>query len=168
MGDPDDGDEDQVIPDHVDHAVVSDAKPHRSLWVPGQRPSPGPATIQAKLGHRSEDTTGDGLVELSQFPKCLTSPFDLVTHRSGDAVLGQHLTVGNTLLRTREGRVGSTSPLTAQQSSLWAALVDDVGATDVEHFSDLDVEVRDYVAGVTDADLDDRGEVCRVVSARRG
>lgn len=55
-----------------------------------------------------------------------------------------------------------------RDDNLWVALVDGVGATDVEHFSDLDVEVRDYVAGVTDADLDDRGEVCRVVSARRG
>ncbi len=103
VSDPDDGDEDHVISDHVDHTVVADAKPHRSLWIPGQRPRPGPTRIQAKLGHRSEDTTGDGLVELSQFPKCWTSPFDLVTHRSGDAVLGQHLTVGNPLLRARQG-----------------------------------------------------------------
>jgi hypothetical protein len=42
-----------------------------------------------------------------------------------------------------------------REDNLWVALVDDVGATDVEHFSDLDVEVRDYIAGMTDADPDD-------------
>ncbi|MGH3688214.1 MAG: MerR [Pseudonocardiaceae bacterium] len=42
-----------------------------------------------------------------------------------------------------------------RDDNLWVALIDDVGATDVEHFSDLDVEVRDYIAGMTDADLDD-------------
>jgi len=35
------------------------------------------------------------------------------------------------------------------------ALVDDIGATDVEHFPELEVEVRDYIAGMTDADPDD-------------
>ncbi len=42
-----------------------------------------------------------------------------------------------------------------RDDSLWVALVDGVGATDVEHFSDLDIEVRDYIAGMTDADPDD-------------
>jgi hypothetical protein len=42
-----------------------------------------------------------------------------------------------------------------RDDNLWVALIDDVGATDVEHFSDLDVEVRDYIAGMTDADLED-------------
>jgi hypothetical protein len=44
-----------------------------------------------------------------------------------------------------------------RDDNLWVALVDGVGATDVEHFSDLDVEVRDYVAGMTDAEPDDFG-----------
>ena len=34
VGDPDDGDNDKVVLDYVDHAVVSDAEPHRSRWVP--------------------------------------------------------------------------------------------------------------------------------------
>lgn len=42
-----------------------------------------------------------------------------------------------------------------RDDNLWVALVDGVGATDVEHFSDLEVEVRDYVAGMTDADPND-------------
>jgi hypothetical protein len=42
-----------------------------------------------------------------------------------------------------------------RDDNLWVALVDGVGATDVEHFSDLDGEVRDYVAGMTDAEPDD-------------
>jgi hypothetical protein len=44
-----------------------------------------------------------------------------------------------------------------RDDNLWVALVDGVGATDVEHFSDLDVEVRDYVVGMTDAEPDDFG-----------
>ena len=44
-----------------------------------------------------------------------------------------------------------------RDDNLWIAVVDGVGATDVEHFSDLDVEVRDYVAGMTDAEPDDFG-----------
>jgi hypothetical protein len=42
-----------------------------------------------------------------------------------------------------------------RDDNLWVALVDGVGATDVEQFSDLDGEVRDYVAGMTDAEPDD-------------
>ena len=45
----------------------------------------------------------------------------------------------------------------ARDDNLWVALVDGVGATDVEHFSDLDVEVRDYIVGMTDAEPDDFG-----------
>jgi hypothetical protein len=44
-----------------------------------------------------------------------------------------------------------------RDGTLWAAVVDGlpshfVGATDVERFADLDLEVRDLVAGLTDAD----------------
>jgi hypothetical protein len=44
-----------------------------------------------------------------------------------------------------------------RDGTLWAAVVDGlpshvVGATDVEHFADLDIDVRDLVAGLTDAD----------------
>ncbi|PZS38287.1 MAG: MerR [Pseudonocardiales bacterium] len=42
-----------------------------------------------------------------------------------------------------------------REDNLWVALVDDIGATDVEHFPELDVEVRDYIAGMTDTDPDD-------------
>lgn len=42
-----------------------------------------------------------------------------------------------------------------REDNLWVAAVDGVGATDVEHFADLDVEVRDYIAGMIDADPDD-------------
>jgi hypothetical protein len=43
-----------------------------------------------------------------------------------------------------------------RDGSLWAAVVVGlpthvVGATDVEHFADLDTEVRDLIAGLTDA-----------------
>lgn len=41
-----------------------------------------------------------------------------------------------------------------RDDNLWVAAVNGVGATDVEHFSDLDVEVRDYIAGMTDAESD--------------
>lgn len=42
-----------------------------------------------------------------------------------------------------------------RDANLWAAQIDGlppgcVGATDVEHFADLDVDVRDLVAGLTD------------------
>ncbi|MGH3526575.1 MAG: MerR [Pseudonocardiaceae bacterium] len=42
-----------------------------------------------------------------------------------------------------------------REDNLWVALTDNVGATDVEHFPELDVEVRDYIAGMTDADPGD-------------
>jgi hypothetical protein len=42
-----------------------------------------------------------------------------------------------------------------REDNLWVAFVDNVGATDVEHFPDLDVELRDYIAGMTDADPGD-------------
>ncbi|MGH3779069.1 MAG: MerR [Pseudonocardiaceae bacterium] len=42
-----------------------------------------------------------------------------------------------------------------RENNLWVALVDEIGATDVEHFPELDVEVRDYIAGMTDTDPDD-------------
>lgn len=42
-----------------------------------------------------------------------------------------------------------------REDNLWVAEIPGVGATDVEHFADLDLEVRDYVAGMTDADPDE-------------
>jgi DNA-directed RNA polymerase specialized sigma24 family protein len=41
-----------------------------------------------------------------------------------------------------------------REDGLWVAVVDGLagGATDVEHFDELDTEVRDLVAGLTDAD----------------
>ncbi|MGH3319347.1 MAG: hypothetical protein ACRDN9_04045 [Streptosporangiaceae bacterium] len=47
-----------------------------------------------------------------------------------------------------------------REDGLWVAVIDGlpphtVGATDVERFADLDVEVRDLVAGLTDTDPDD-------------
>jgi hypothetical protein len=42
-----------------------------------------------------------------------------------------------------------------REDNLWVAHADNVGATDVEHFQKLDVEVRDYIAGMTDADPSD-------------
>jgi hypothetical protein len=42
-----------------------------------------------------------------------------------------------------------------REDNLWVAHADNVGATDVEHFKDLEVEVRDYIAGMTDADPSD-------------
>lgn len=49
-----------------------------------------------------------------------------------------------------------------RDGSLWAAVVGGlpprvIGATDVEHFADLDTEVRDLVAGLTDAAPDSFG-----------
>jgi DNA-directed RNA polymerase specialized sigma subunit len=47
-----------------------------------------------------------------------------------------------------------------RDSDVWAAVVDDlpphvIGATDVEHFAELEPEVRDLVAALTDSDLYD-------------
>lgn len=44
-----------------------------------------------------------------------------------------------------------------REDNLWVAVVSGLlpAATDVEHFSDLDTEVRDLIAGLTDADPDD-------------
>lgn len=39
-----------------------------------------------------------------------------------------------------------------REEELWVADIEDVGATDMLRFSDLDVEVRDYISGMTDAD----------------
>jgi hypothetical protein len=50
-----------------------------------------------------------------------------------------------------------TYPVTvSREDNLWVAVVDGVpaGATDVERFGDLDVEVRDLVAGLTDSEPD--------------
>lgn len=49
--------------------------------------------------------------------------------------------------------------IVTREDNLWVADVQGlpphlVGATDVEHFADLDVEVRDLVAGLTDTDPD--------------
>lgn len=41
-----------------------------------------------------------------------------------------------------------------REEDLWVADVRDLGVTDMFRFADLDVEVRDYVAGMTDADPD--------------
>jgi hypothetical protein len=46
-----------------------------------------------------------------------------------------------------------------REDQLWTATVDglpptSIGVTDVEHFADLDTEVRDLIAGLTDADPD--------------
>ncbi|CAM04992.1 hypothetical protein A8924_6150 [Saccharopolyspora erythraea NRRL 2338] len=38
-----------------------------------------------------------------------------------------------------------------RDDDLWVAVIDGVGATDVEDFADLDLEVRDYIAGMIDA-----------------
>lgn len=47
-----------------------------------------------------------------------------------------------------------------RDDNLWVATVHDlpphlIGVTDVENFTDLDVEVRDLIAGLTDTDPDD-------------
>jgi hypothetical protein len=47
-----------------------------------------------------------------------------------------------------------------REDQLWTAAIDGlpqhvVGVTDVEHFGDLEVEVRDLVAGLTDAEPDE-------------
>lgn len=41
-----------------------------------------------------------------------------------------------------------------REEELWVADIEHVGVTDMLHFADLDVEVRDYVSGMTDADPD--------------
>lgn len=46
-----------------------------------------------------------------------------------------------------------------REDQLWTARVDGlpptaIGVTDVEHFADLDTEVRDLIAGLTDTDPD--------------
>ena len=45
--------------------------------------------------------------------------------------------------------------MVTREDNMWVAVVEHVGATDAEHFADLDVEVRDYIAGMTDTDADD-------------
>jgi len=53
-----------------------------------------------------------------------------------------------------------TYPVTVtRDENLWAAVVHDlpkgiIGATDTEHFADLETEVRDLIAGLIDADPD--------------
>lgn len=42
-----------------------------------------------------------------------------------------------------------------REDNLWVADTHDLQVTDVEHFDDLNVEVRDLIAGLTDADPDD-------------
>lgn len=44
-----------------------------------------------------------------------------------------------------------------REDGLWVAVVDGLpgGATDVEHYDDLDTEVRDLIAGLTDAEPGD-------------
>jgi uncharacterized protein YegJ (DUF2314 family) len=44
----------------------------------------------------------------------------------------------------------------SREEGLWVAVVDGRpgGATDVEHFDDLEVEVRDLISGLVDADPD--------------
>ena len=45
----------------------------------------------------------------------------------------------------------------SREDNLWVAVVTDLptGVTDVVHFADLEVEVRDLIAGLTDANPDD-------------
>lgn len=55
-----------------------------------------------------------------------------------------------------------------REDGWWVAVVDGLpphlaGATDIERFADLDVEVRDLVAGLTDADPDGFGLAWRYV-----
>jgi hypothetical protein len=47
----------------------------------------------------------------------------------------------------------------SREDDLWVAVVADLpgGATDVEHFADLESEVPDLIAGLTDADPDADG-----------
>lgn len=54
-----------------------------------------------------------------------------------------------------------------REDNLWVAEIPGVGATDVEHFPDLDVEVRDYIAGMTDTDPDELDlEWCYEINGR--
>lgn len=41
-----------------------------------------------------------------------------------------------------------------REEELWVADIGDLGATDMLRFADLDVEVRDYVSGMTDVEPD--------------
>ncbi|MBO0835767.1 MAG: MerR [Actinobacteria bacterium] len=55
-----------------------------------------------------------------------------------------------------------------RDDGLWAAVISGlpplmIGATDVERFADLDVEVRDLIAGLTDTDPDSFGLAWRYV-----
>jgi len=45
----------------------------------------------------------------------------------------------------------------SREDDLWVAVVAGLvpAATDVEHFGDLETEVRDLIAGLTDSDPDD-------------
>jgi hypothetical protein len=59
-----------------------------------------------------------------------------------------------------------------RDGGLWAAVIDGlpsrmVGATDVERFADLDVEVRDLIAGLTDTTPDSFGLRWRYVTDDR-
>ena len=59
-----------------------------------------------------------------------------------------------------------------RDGALWAALIDGlpphvVGATDVEHIADFEHEMRDLVAGLTDADPASCELQWRVRAARR-
>jgi hypothetical protein len=51
------------------------------------------------------------------------------------------------------GKMTSYDVTVTREDTLWVAHADNVGATDVEHFQDLEVEVRDYIAGMTDHQL---------------
>lgn len=55
-----------------------------------------------------------------------------------------------------------------RDENLWAALIDGlpagmIGATDAERFEDLDTEVRDLIAGLTDTEPDSFGLTWRYV-----
>ena len=59
-----------------------------------------------------------------------------------------------------------------RDDDVWAAVIDGlpphmIGATDVERFSDLEPEVRDLVAALTDADLDSFGLEWRLLIGNR-
>ena len=41
-----------------------------------------------------------------------------------------------------------------REEELWVADIVDLGVTDMLHFTELDVQVRDYVSGMTDVDPD--------------
>ncbi|HEX4701909.1 MAG TPA: MerR, partial [Pseudonocardiaceae bacterium] len=54
-------------------------------------------------------------------------------------------------------KLPSYSVTVSREDNLLVAVVADLpgGATDVQHFADLDTEVRDLIAGLTDADSED-------------